>query len=279
MLARLLKELQYQRTDLLFSYSIVIVDNDSTQSARHIVENINKELSIVVDYYCEPEQNIALARNKAIQNADGDYLAFIDDDELPHKEWLFNLYKSIHKFNADGVLGPVVPRYDIDPPEWIVKGKFYERPSHVTGTVLDWKNTRTGNVLLKDSIFYSPKNVFRQEFGRGSEDTDFFRRMINNGFCFVWASEAPVYETVPRERLTRSFMLKRALLRGKAPYFTTIDVVKSLIAIPLYSCMLPFLLLFGHHLFMKYFIKDCDHLGRILAVCGFDVIKQKYVMK
>ncbi len=279
MLSRLIKELQNQNNGELFTYSAVVVDNDSTQSSRHIVEEMRKESSIAIAYHCEPEQNIALARNKAIQNATGNFVTFIDDDEVPHQDWLLNLYKSIHKFKADGVLGPVIPRYEEDPPEWIVKGKFYERPSQETGTILDWTHTRTGNVLLKRSIFDAPDNMFRREFGRGGEDRDFFRRMIDKGFCFVWTREAPVYEAVPRERFTRSFMLRRALLRGRIPYFTVVDVFKSLIAIPAYTCMLPFLLFLGHHHFMKYLIKDCDHVGRILAVCGFDVIRQRYVMK
>ena len=274
-----MKELQDQRTEQLFTYSVVIVDNDAAQSANQIVEDMRKKAGYSIAYYCEPEQNIALARNKAVQNAAGDFLAFIDDDELPQQDWLLNLYNSIHKFNADGVMAPVVPRYEADPPEWIVKGKFYERPSQETGTVLDWTNTRTGNVLLKNSVFDAPDNRFRREFGRGGEDREFFRRMINKGFRFVWTREAPVYETVPRERLTRSFMLRRALLRGKIPQFTAVDVIKSLIAIPAYTCMLPFLLLLEHHYFMTYLIKDCDHIGRILAILGFNVIKQKYVME
>ena len=36
-----------------------------------------------VKYCVEPRQNIALARNKALQNAEGDLIAFIDDDEFP----------------------------------------------------------------------------------------------------------------------------------------------------------------------------------------------------
>ena len=56
-------------------------------------------------------------------------------------------------------------------------------------------------------------------------------------------------------------------------------VVKSLLAIVIYSSALPILLLYKHDIFMKYLIKDFDHIGKILAVMGLDVIKQKYVMK
>ncbi len=119
--------------------------------------------------------------------------------------------------------------------------------------------------------------MFNPEFGMGGEDRDFFRRMIDKGFRFIWCDEAPVYESVSAVRCKRSFMLKRALLRGKIPHFSLLDIVKSLVAIPLYSSILPILILLGHHRFMKYLIKDFDHIGRILAFCGIDVIKQKYV--
>jgi len=276
-LTKLVNGLQHQGTDGLFTYSIVVVDNDYTRSAEQTVEDLRRHSSVPIRYYNEPEQNIALARNRAVANAKGDFIAFIDDDEVPSANWLTDLYKACADFHADGVLGPVVPSYEGETPKWVVRGKFHERPTHRTGEVLHWRNMRTGNVLLRRSIFDNGERQFRREFGRGSEDTDFFRRMTAKGFRFVWCGEAPVYEAVPAERCTRSFLLRRALLRGRAPYFTTVDFVKSAIAVPLYTVALPFLLAAGHHLFMKYLIKDFDHLGRLLALCGIDVIKENYV--
>lgn len=279
LLRRLLLKLEEQETGDLLEYSIVIVDNDKSESARKTVESFSRKSKVSIGYYVEPEQNIALARNKTVANARGEFIAFIDDDEVPSGEWLMNLYKVCDKFHADGVLGPVIPYYEMRPPKWVVLGKFYERPSERTGEVLHWAKTRTGNVLLRRRIFDKGDNLFRREFGSGSEDRDFFRRMIAKGFRFLWCAEAPVYEAVTAERCTRSFMLKRALLRGQQPHFTTIEIAKSFVAIPLYTVALPFLGLTSHHLFMKYLIKDCDHIGRVLAFCGINVIKQKYVLK
>jgi glycosyltransferase involved in cell wall biosynthesis len=279
LLKRLLAGLDRQRAEGLFSYSVVVADNDSMQSARKVVAEFGVTSSLPVIYCVEPEQNIALVRNKALENAKGDFVAFIDDDEFPHEDWLHNLFKACRAFEADGVLGPVQPHFEHEPPKWVVKGKFYERPTHKTGSILHWTNTRTGNVLFKREVFSGNGNMFRKEFGMGGEDKDFFRRMMSKGFRFVWCSEAPVYEVVPPHRCKRSFMLRRALLRGKIPHFSTLDIIKSIIAIPLYSASLPILFLSGHHRFMKYLIKDFDHIGRILALCGIDTIKQKYVIE
>jgi succinoglycan biosynthesis protein ExoM len=276
-LDRLLRSLENQVTDNLFTYSVVVVDNDSAGSAQTIVDAVKRSSRLTVEYFVEPEQNISLARNKAVENASGDFIAFIDDDEWPPAGWLVNLFKTLRECDASGVLGPVIPHFDCQPPRWVLEGRFYHRPLHDTGTVLRWNFTRTGNVLLKKGLFEMAN--FRPEFGRGGEDRDLFRRLIERGHRFVWCAEAAVYESVPPERCTRSFMLRRALLRGQIPNFGALELLKSLVAVPVYSICLPFLLLLGQHTFMKYLIKDFDHIGRILAFCGIDGIKQKYVMR
>jgi succinoglycan biosynthesis protein ExoM len=283
LLEHLLKELQNQKTDQLFTYSIVVVDNDFTKSAESSVASVKEKSLVEINYFFEPEQNIALARNKAVQNAKGDFIAFIDDDEYPENTWLYQLYRTFVTYNVDGVLGPVKPHYDTLPPKWIMKGRMHERPSHTTGTVLDWTNTRTGNVLIKKNLLDDNNNMFRSEFGSGGEDRDFFRRLIERNHVFIWCNEAPVYETITAERLTRSFMMRRALLRGKMslvhPTFGMADVFKSIAAVSVYTLILPVLLFLGHHRFMKYLIKNFDHIGRLLAICHIDVIKEKYVFK
>ena len=152
-LLRLLEGIKNQSTEELFTYSIIVVDNDHTETARVIIEEFKSENLMEIDYYVEPDQNIALARNRAVKHAAGEFLAFIDDDEFPvNNNWLLMLYKTCAHYGADGILGPVRPLYEKTPPEWIVRGGFFERPSHTTGTVLDWNNTRTGNALVKSVI-------------------------------------------------------------------------------------------------------------------------------
>ncbi len=280
LLLLLLNKLQNQITNQLFTYSIVVVDNDHTQSAKSIVASSIEESLIDIEYYSEPEQNIALARNKAVDNAKGNFIAFIDDDEFPTPAWLLNLYNAYNDFNADGILGPVMPHFVEGVPNWIIKGKFCERLSHETGVVLHWGHTRTGNVLFSKNIFLDKNNRFASEFGRtGGEDVDFFKRMLKKGKSFVWCNEAPVYEKVPPERLKRAYFLKRALLRGSVnsrnESLSISHILKSVIAFSVYTLALPFFFLIGQHLFMKYLIKDCDHVGLLLGVCGINIVKER----
>lgn len=280
LLKRLLEALRVQETDEQFSFSILVVDNDRSESAKAIVEQFGSGQSPTVSYAVEPRQNIALARNKAVQHASGDFVAFIDDDEFPIAGWLITLYKTCVNFNVDGVLGPVKPHFDEAPPPWLVKGQFYERPTYPTGFVIDWRKGRTGNVLLRRHVLLEYEYPFRPEF-RNGEDQEFFHRAIGKGHVFIWCDEAVAYETVPPLRWNRKFLLKRALLRGamepQTPGFGVRDVAKSLVAVGAYGIGLPFAFLAGHDKFMKLLVRLCDHLGKLLAVIGINPIQEQYV--
>jgi succinoglycan biosynthesis protein ExoM len=280
MLQSLLDDLREQETGGLFSYSVLVVDNDRQGSAEQVVSEFRAQQSFRVDYFIEPRQNIALARNKAIENAIGDYVVFIDDDESPIRRWLLTLFEACNKFNAYGALGPVHPRFAEPPPDWVVKGKFYARPTYPTGFVIDWPKGRTGNTLLRREVFAGESQPFRPEF-RTAEDQDFFRRMIEKGYFFIWCDEAVAYETVPPIRWKRSLLLKRALLRGYTslshPTFAIRDVLKSAVAAPAYILALPFALLMGQGKFMSLLVRLCDHLGILLGLVGINPVKEPYV--
>ncbi len=280
-LKRLLEELAVQETGGLFTVSAVITDNDVSRSAETIVREFAAASPLPVRYCVETRQNVPLARNRALENASGDYIAFLDDDEFPAPRWLLTLLETCNKRGVAGVLGPVKPYFDEKTPTWVVKGRFYDRPVFPTGLPLQWNKGRTGNVLFKKEILPQDELPFRSQFQGGGADQDFFRRMIENGHTFIWCDDAVAYEYVPPVRWKRSFMLRKALLRGGItplhPSFGFRDVVKSLIAVPLYSLAMPFALVIGHERFMTLMIKVCDHLGRLLACVGIKPIKAAYV--
>jgi glycosyltransferase involved in cell wall biosynthesis len=277
-LKHLLEELRGQDTGGLFTVSIVVADNDQLESAKAVVTDFTVASPIPVRYCLEPRQNIALARNKAIENANGNLVAFIDDDETPAKGWLLNLFTTLNEYEADGVLGPVKPHFHCEPPQWVVKGEFFERATHATGHYVPWPETRTGNVLFRRDIL----NVavpFRPEFGTAGEDVDFFRRMIEGGCRFVWCNDAVVYEAIPPSRCNRTYLMRRALLQGgyspKHPRHHLRNAVKSLIALPFYMLALPILAVLGQDLLIKYLTKLLYHTSRLLALVGLRLVTQR----
>jgi glycosyltransferase involved in cell wall biosynthesis len=279
MLDRLLRDLARQEAGSAFTFSVVVADNDAGESARSIVEACARECSLSVVYVVQSERNIALVRNTALAHATGDFIVFIDDDEFPTEGWLLNLFRTCKSCGVAGVLGPVKPHFERQPPRWLVQGGFYDRPTHPTGFVMPWQECRTGNVLLKREIIPKHEPPFRPEFGTGGEDQDFFRRMIQQGHRFVWCDEAIAYEVVPPSRWSRRFLLSRALLRGKNsfrhPKHRFRNLAKSALAVPAYALMLPVLLLAGHHYFMKYSVKLADHFGRLLAVVRLNPVSER----
>jgi glycosyltransferase involved in cell wall biosynthesis len=280
-LRRLLMKLSNQDTAGLFTYSIVVADNDALESAKPTVTEMTTASEMRITYCVEFRRNIALARNKALAHSEGDFIAFIDDDEYPGKHWLLQLFRTCVEKNVDGALGPVLPSYNQEPPSWVKKGRFHDRPRHETGFIIDWTEGRTGNLLFKRSVLRGSADVFRPQFGSGGEDRDIFRRWITSGHKFAWCDQAIAYESIPPLRWKRSFLLRRALLRGRMSLRHSEDrafnLIKSLLAVPLYILMLPFLCVAGHHLFMRYLISLFDHLGRLLAWLGFQPEKEGYL--
>jgi len=278
-LRKLLIELLRQDTRGRFRYSIVVADNDREQSARTVVLDAAAEGPVAIRYCLEREQNIAMARNKAIGEATGDFIAFIDDDERPPRDWLATLLNACIEHDAAGVLAPVRPLFEQEPPGWLIRGKFCERPEHPTGHLLTWRETRTGNVLFRRSILDGVGEPFHRALGNGGEDQEFFKRMMARGCRFVWCNEAAVVELVPPERWRRAYLVKRALQRGQCEkdLADSRAILKSIIAIPTYSIMLPFLAIAGQHLFMRYLIRLFDHAGRLLGVMGLKPLGNTYV--
>ena len=279
LLRRLLEKVAKQQGRDRFNVSIVVVDNDSNQSAKQTVTEFAQTFPIQATYGNEPVASFARARNRVVANATGDFIAFIDDDEFPDDNWLLTMFETCETHGVAGVLGPVLPHFETPPPSWLVKGGFYDRPRHQTGFVMSWQESRTGNVLFRRKIIEGVEPVFNLEFALGGEDQDFFRRMMEKGHRFIWCDEAPAYETVPPHRWKRSFLLRRALLRGRMTFTQQKNrwrnIGKSMIAAPLYLAALPLLLIAGHHLFMKYLIRLGDHTGRLLAMVSLNPVKER----
>lgn len=296
MLSKLLSKLQDQVTEDQFTYSVAIVDNDSSQSAKSTVTDWQTISAIQIDYYCEQEQNIALARNKAVENAKGNFIAFIDDDEFPENTWLLKLYKALSFYHADGILGPVKPYYPANTPTWLIKSKLCERCEHKTGTILHWGQTRTGNTLLNIRLFKDKTFWFESEYGRtGGEDTIFFKKHHENGKVFIWCNEALVYETVPPARWSKKFHIRNNLRMGcvlgdnlrrqvcefhcsskKKALTEQLHVLsKSTIWIISMTFLLPLSILCGQHFYMYCKTKLMYNLGILSGFFGYVIIRYR----
>ena len=155
---------------------VIVVDNDSTGSASQVCESIIPSFKYPLTYSIESRRGISYARNRAIACVppDTDFVAFIDDDEVPETSWLDELLTAQSKYDADVVSGPVLPYFPSETvATWVVKGRFFERPRYPTGYLR--KTAATNNVLVCGEIFRSMDKLFDERFAlTGGEDGHFF---------------------------------------------------------------------------------------------------------
>jgi succinoglycan biosynthesis protein ExoM len=196
---------------------VVVVDNDGAGSARAVVEQrLSDGAPFPIRYAIQPQKNISLTRNKTVELAGGDWLAFIDDDERAPSPWLAQLLDAAAQFAADGVLGPVDPVVPPTAPAWIRRGHFYEFPRMRTGTVIPPNRLRFGNVLVKGSWLRGGDAPFDAALGlTGGEDGDLLAHLVQRGARIVWCDEAIVREPVESSRLSLNWLLRRALSGGQ----------------------------------------------------------------
>jgi succinoglycan biosynthesis protein ExoM len=245
LLAKLLASLAAQNLPADVTLGVIVVDNDPAGTARPAVENA-LAAGLSIRYFMQPEKNIALTRNMGVANSNGEYIAFIDDDECAGPDWLKHLYETLHKYEADVVFGPVTGEVPPNAPAWLTEGRFYERERYKTGTVPPIRGT--GNVLLRAQSMPDQGAPFNPKYGlSGGEDTDFFRRLLQNGRKFIWCDEAEVMETVVPNRLTANWLIRRAFRGGRT--FAEIYVVPkgALNKVPwfIYRAMLATIALIG----------------------------------
>ncbi|MGY3317952.1 succinoglycan biosynthesis protein ExoM [Arthrobacter sp. TE12231] len=197
--------------------TVLVIDNDPAASARPIVEQLAGALPPgLVRYVHEPKPGIAAARNRALREAASSaLLVFIDDDEVPSEQWLEQLVGLQRSTGAAAVVGPVISEYEHEPEPWIEAGNFFHRRRLATGTRLDV--AATNNLLVDLRQVRALRLSFDERFGlSGGSDTLFTRQLVQRGGAMLWCDEAVVVDRVPSSRLTRSWVLRRALRSGNS---------------------------------------------------------------
>ena len=218
MLARLLTAVFAQNLAAQ-RFEVVVLDNDAQQSAASVLAEFAARFPQRLTSLTLSVSNISLARNAVIAAARGQYLCLIDDDECPQPDWLEQLLRVQQQYAADVVFAPVLPEYQDGVPEWIRRGGYFERARMPSGTRIDDKNARSGNVLLRRAALVPSvdgSGPFDPAYGNsGGEDTMLFRRLLAAGAGMVWCDEAAVSEQVPLERASARWLLQRSFRTGQ----------------------------------------------------------------
>ncbi|WGH78919.1 glycosyltransferase family 2 protein [Jannaschia ovalis] len=206
---------------------VIVIDNDETPSARDTVMAAARRMHLPVRYLHAPAGNISIARNAGLDAATGDWVAFLDDDEIVPHGWLKAILARQRETRADAVFGHSRALYDPDAPDWIIDRDYHSQIRVPRGgRVL---TGHTCNALLRWGA--APWTGQRFDLARGTtggEDTEFFFRLGRMGARYAIAPDADVFETVAPERLSFRWLWRRRLRIGHSYVSSAEGVVARL---------------------------------------------------
>jgi glucosyl-dolichyl phosphate glucuronosyltransferase len=164
----------------------------------------------------DQEIGISSARNFGVKTAQGDYIAFIDDDAIADYHWLEELRMGFE--TAQIVGGQVKPLYLVPPPDWWTQEVF--------GAIAGVGNLSSEgifgcNMAMKADVFKTV-GLFNPDLGRkkgkllSCEENDFFDRAKRKGVIFKIVRAAVVNHKVPAKRMTLRYILRWSYYNGKS---------------------------------------------------------------
>jgi glycosyltransferase involved in cell wall biosynthesis len=199
-------------------WEVLVVDNNSKDRTREVVEDFSRRYPGRFRYLFEPKQGKSHALNSGIREAQGEILAFMDDDVTVEPTWLQILTANLHDGQWAGAGGRVLPQRSFAAPSWLT----LDGP-HAMGGVLalfDLGNTPReldvipfgANMAVRKEMF-AKYGVFRTDLGPSpgseirDEDTEFCRRLVIGLERLRYEPSAIVYHAVPESRLQKEYFL------------------------------------------------------------------------
>lgn len=173
-------------------YEIVIVEDGSTKTSKHIVEVFNSKLNI--SYFFKENSGPGDSRNFGMQHAKGNYFIILDSDCILPASYLLEVEKSLKAEYVDCFGGPDAAH---DSFSNLQKAINFSMTSFITtGGIRGNKNSvgkfqpRSFNMGLSKKAFEASKGFGRIHPG---EDPDLSIRLWNLGYKTKLIPEAYVY--------------------------------------------------------------------------------------
>jgi len=201
---------------------VIIVDNDPECSAGAVCSRVRTGFRWNLRYGVEKRRGIVHARNKALKlvSVDSDWVAFIDDDEVPESTWITELMQVQRDTRADVVAGRVAPYFPEPMDPWIEEGGFFQQRRFPNGSPIP--HAFTNNVLFRAAILADERfqPAFAERYAlTGGEDRHFFQRVRMAGYRLHWADEAVVTEWIPASRANARWLVRRQFRVGNSLAF------------------------------------------------------------
>lgn len=222
-LPKCLESLADQSTDSEL-FEVLIIDNNSTDDTKKIAEDFCGKHNNF-RYIFEEKQGLSHARNRAIIEAKGKYLAYIDDDAIADKDWGKNILAVI-KTDSSMVAfgGPIYPWYKKEKPKWF-KDEFATHSYGKQHFQLTEQNCPFGlsgsNMIFKVEIL-NKYNGFSAEYGMNGdkiafgEESFLFNKMLKNSENIQYFPNIKISHLVSEKNYSLNDAFKRSIQNGKA---------------------------------------------------------------
>lgn len=204
---------------------VTVVDNNSKDSTRLVVEGYQEKFAGRLRYQFEPQQGRSHALNAGVASTSGEIVGMIDDDEEIDATWYKTVFESFTQKNIDFIGGPYVPKWSMPPPQWLP-------PNY--GSVVGWVDGGDAEVPFDNNypgILMGGNAVFRRAvlqkvgpystwLGRtdkhlmSGEDEDLYHRLLAAGARGLYLPNLIIYHHVTPDRLTKSYFRSWCFWRG-----------------------------------------------------------------
>jgi glycosyltransferase involved in cell wall biosynthesis len=208
-------------------WEILVVDNGCTDETPGLLADHHwRPEGTPVRVVREDKLGLSNARNRALQESNGEYLLFIDDDETPDPQWLTAYEQAMLAHEPDALGGRIEVLFEHGlQPAWLQEELlgFLGRLDHGAERWLISPDTPFygGNFAVRRAVF-AEVGEFDTELGRkgrinlGGEDTEFYRRLVSSGHTVRWVPDAVIHHRIRADKLRRSYFLELHYRQGKS---------------------------------------------------------------
>lgn len=169
---------------------VIVIDDGSTDNTRAMVEIYAKE-DPRIKYFFQENKGVVGAKNAGIKESHGDYIAFLDSDDIWMPE---KLAKQVATLKADKDIGLVYSNARIITNEGAATGKIYIK-THEKSIATDEYFQRMiirdfiplSSIIVRREVF-STCGLIREDF-HGSDDYEWLLRLLSNGVKFSYIDE------------------------------------------------------------------------------------------
>ena len=174
-------------------YEVLVIDNDSTEDIKRVVDCFTK-----TKIFLETAVGSYAARNKGIEVAKGDLIAFTDADCIPAKQWIEQGVKSFLAISDCGLVGGKIELFFEKPavPTAVELYESVEMNFHQDILLSEQNYALTANMFTSKQVIVSV-GLFNK-FLKSGGDREWGQRVFAAGYKQAYASEALVQHPARR---------------------------------------------------------------------------------